>query len=57
VEERRQIWTPDFIPQKQEEDSDIKVFLQWFENDSEPDWNTVRAQSPLSKLTGISWPV
>jgi len=45
VEERMQIWTPDFIRQKQEEDSDIKAVLQWFKDDSKPDWDTVRAQS------------
>jgi len=41
VEEKMQIWTPDFIRQKQEEVSDIKAVLQWFTDDSELDWNTV----------------
>jgi len=49
VEETMQIWTPDFIRQKQEEDSDIKAVLQWFKDDSKPDWNTIGAQSPALK--------
>jgi len=44
-----QIWMPDFIRQKQEEDNDIKAVIQWFKDNSKPDWNTVRTKSPAFK--------
>jgi len=40
---------PDLLRQKQEEDNDIKSVIQWLKNNSKPDWNTVRAQSPALK--------
>jgi len=34
VEERMEIWTPDLLRPRQEEDHDIKSVIQWLTNDS-----------------------
>jgi len=49
VEERMEIWTSDLLRLKQAENFDIHAVIQWLTNNSKPDWNTVRAQSPALK--------
>jgi len=55
VEEKMEIWTPDILRLKQEEDHDIRSVIQWLTNDSKPDWLTVRAQSPALKAYWHQW--
>jgi len=50
-----EIWTPDLLRRRQEEDHDIKSVIQWLTNDSKPDWNTFRAQSPALKAYWDQW--
>jgi len=52
-----EIWTPDLLRQRQDEDHDIKSVIQWLTNDSKPNWNTVRAQSPALKAYWHQWDI
>jgi len=49
VEEKMEIWTPDLLRKRQDEDHDIKAVILWLTKNSKPNSNTVRAQSPALK--------
>jgi len=50
-----EIWTPDLLRQRKDEDHDIKLVIQWLTDNSKPDWNNVRAQSPALKAYWHQW--
>jgi len=50
-----EIWTRYLLRRQKNEDHDIKSVIQWLTNDSKPDWNTVRTQSPTQKAYWHQW--
>ena len=55
VQKALEPWTPEFLREKQSEDTDLLQIQQWIENDSKPHWDNIRGESPTLKAYYQQW--